>query len=145
MTIQSLEIATRGEAFYDITNEVAEGLEALLAQQQDTTSSGVLHLFVTHTSCALVISEAYDPSAHQDVERFLRHLAPRDLPFIRHTLEGPDDSPSHMKAALLHQNLTLPVEKNNLLLGTWQGIYLAEFRDAPHQRTVLLKFMPDRP
>ena len=129
-----LTIETSGEGFYDITGEVQNQVSA--------KASGILHLFCIHTSCALTITEAYDPSAKKDVEKFLNHLAPRDLGFIEHTLEGPDDSPSHMKSALLHQNLAFIVEEGELLLGRWQGIYLAEFRDAPHKRTILMKFIP---
>lgn len=77
------------------------------------------------------------------MENFLKHIASRDLPFIEHTLEGPDDSPSHMKSILLQQHLAIPVEEGELLLGTWQGIYLAEFRDAPHQRSIIVKFCAD--
>lgn len=75
------------------------------------------------------------------MEKFLMHLAPRNLSFIEHDDEGEDDSPSHMKSILLNQNMGLIVESGEIVMGTWQGIYLAEFRDAPHSRKVLLKFI----
>lgn len=141
MPLTSVTIATKGESLYDITEDIRSTARQLYPTDNN---SGILHLFVMHTSCALLISEAYDPSAQRDIERFLDHLAPRSLPFIEHTLEGPDDSPSHMKSAILHQHLAIPVESNDLVLGTWQGIYLAEFRDHPHRRQVALKFQPDK-
>ncbi|TNF31569.1 MAG: YjbQ family protein [Deltaproteobacteria bacterium] len=136
MTYQTLNVQTNGESFYDITKELKKWCSENLASR-----SGVLHLFIMHTSCALTINESYDPAARRDMERFMKHLAPRDLAFIEHDDEGEDDSPSHMKSILLNQNLGLVVEKGELVIGTWQGIYLAEFRDAPHNRKVVLKFI----
>lgn len=140
MSYLTLSYTTRGENFYNITAEIRKELEKLCVAGKD---SGILHLFITHTSCALAISEAFDPLACQDVVAYMKHLAPRDLKFIKHCDEGEDDSPSHMKSVLLHQNISLIVENKQLVLGQWQGIYLAEFRDTPHQRKVLLKFQPD--
>lgn len=130
---KEIVIDTTGERFYNITQKIQR------ATQEH--QSGVMHLFVMHTSCALTINEAFDNTARSDMENFLRHLAPENLSFIEHTAEGPDDSPSHMKSLLLHQSLCLLVEHGNLVLGTWQGIYLAEFRRAPQRRKVLLKFL----
>ena len=96
-----------------------------------------------HTSCGLTINESYDPSAASDMESFLKHLAPRDLSLITHTAEGEDDSPSHMKSMLINNSLQLIVEEGNPLIGTWQGIFLCEFRDRPHRRNILLKFQAD--
>lgn len=138
MSYLKITVPTHGERLYSITEHIHSSLSELTLQQ-----SGILHLFIQHTSCALTISEDYDPSAKRDLEVFLKYLAPRNLPFIEHTLEGEDDSPSHMKSILLQQHLALPVEDGKLLLGTWQGVYLAEFRDAPHQRSIILKFQRD--
>ena len=138
MSYQKITIQTNGERFYSITEHVQSVVEGTAS-----ASCGILHLFLLHTSCALTISESYDPSAKRDMENFLKHVAPRDLPFIEHTLEGEDDSPSHMKSILLQQHLAIPIEEGRLLMGTWQGIYLAEFRDAPHQRRVIVKFSSD--
>lgn len=136
MNHQSLSVQTNGEAFYDITSDLKSW-----ASQNLEKRSGVLHLFIMHTSCALTINESYDPAARSDMEKFLMHLAPRNLSFIEHDDEGEDDSPSHMKSILLNQNMGLIVESGEIVMGTWQGIYLAEFRDAPHSRKVLLKFI----
>lgn len=141
MKHRSIPIHTEGEALYSITKAIRAELPRLL--EAHATDSGVLHLFVMHTSCALLISEDWDPTARQDLETFFKHLAPRNLPFIEHTLEGPDDSPSHMKSALLQQHLGLLVEDGELVLGQWQGVFLAEFRDQPKQRTLVLKFQAD--
>lgn len=137
----TLNVSTRGENFYDITGAVKDELNNLINTAEK--DSGILHLFVTHTSCALTISESYDPSAREDLVDFMKHLAPRNLPFIKHTCEGPDDSPSHMKSILLQQSLSLIIDKKALLLGQWQGIYLCEFRDSPKNRSLYLKFRPD--
>jgi secondary thiamine-phosphate synthase enzyme len=131
--METLKINTQGEGFYEITDK----LKALAA----TASSEILTIFCPHTSCALTINEAYDPSASEDMVAFLKHLAPRNLHFIKHTLEGPDDSPSHMKAMLLQHSLQLIVENGKLIIGQWQGIFLAEFRDKPHERSVYLKML----
>lgn len=136
MTYQTINVQTNGESFYDITKELKKW-----TSQNLVSRSGVLHLFIMHTSCALTINESYDPAARRDMERFMKHLAPRNLAFIEHDDEGEDDSPSHMKSILLNQNLGLVVENGELVIGTWQGIYLAEFRDAPHNRKVVLKFI----
>lgn len=140
MNYLALTYATSGEKFYNLTMEIKETLEKLIVGKKN---SGILHLFIPHTSCALAISEAFDPAACKDVERFFDHIAPRDLKFITHTDEGEDDSPSHMKSVLLHQNISLIVDNGKLVLGQWQGIYLAEFRDSAHQRKILVKYCPD--
>lgn len=131
-----LPINTDGERFYDITKEVRSSLEAHIEDKD-----GLLILFNPHTSCGLTINEAFDPSACTDMEKFLKHLAPRNLKFIEHTDEGPDDSPSHMKSILLQNSLQLIVEDGNILLGSWQGLYLCEFRDARKVRELKLKFI----
>lgn len=127
--------------FYNITQDI----EALLKDKilKGEKSSGVLTLFCMHTSCALLINESWDSTAQQDLEKFFDYLAPQNLSFIQHDLEGPDDSPAHMKSALLHQSLSLLVEDGEIVLGQWQGVFLAEFRNHFHERAILLKFQPD--
>lgn len=142
MAYKIIHIPTSGERFYNITKDVKSALKEVL--NSFSAESGILHLFTPHTSCALAISEAYDPAAANDVQNFLKHLAPRNLSFITHVDEGEDDSPSHMKAILLQQSVSFIVENKELVLGTWQGIYLAEFRDAHKRRDLYLKFIPDR-
>lgn len=144
-TYFTLEIKTHTEKFYSITSEVELKLQTILTENFSESSSGTLHLFLPHTSCALTISESFDPSAQKDMEEFLKHIAPTNLPFIQHTDEGPDDSPSHLKSILLGQSLTIFIEEKKLILGRWQGIYLCEFRRGNRTRTVMMKYVPDRP
>jgi secondary thiamine-phosphate synthase enzyme len=141
MALYPLTIKTNGERFYDITDQVRELFSTIKANKSPT--SGVLYLFLPHTSCALTINESYDPSAKDDMENFLKKLAPRNLSWYQHTMEGPDDSPSHMKSILLQNHLVILIEEDELVLGRWQGIYLAEFRDAPHQRNIQVKFIEE--
>ena len=133
--MNEMQIETNGEGFYEITDRIQS--------QMSGTDSGILTIFCPHTSCAITINEAYDPSACSDMVAFLKHLAPRNLSFIEHTTEGPDDSPSHMKAMLLQHSLQFIIEQGTLRIGQWQGIYLAEFRDAPHRRSLYLKLMQE--
>ena len=142
MNLYTFSYTTSGEKFYDITSSLNSFFKKEVTPYFKS-NSGVLHLFLQHTSCALTISEAYDPSAKKDLESFMKHLAPRNLNFITHTLEGPDDSPSHMKSILLQSSLTVPINKGGIFLGKWQGLYLAEFRDEPKRREILLKFSAD--
>jgi secondary thiamine-phosphate synthase enzyme len=92
-----------------------------------------------HTSASLVVSESYDPTARMDLETFLENLVPENQPWHRHTLEGPDDSTSRIRAVLTLTSLTIPIEEGSLALGTWQGIYLFEHRSRPHRRNVLVR------
>lgn len=131
-------IETNNEKFLDITQNIRSELKEIIPEN---SKCGILHLFLPHTSCALTIQEAFDSSAKTDMENYLKHLAPRNLSFITHTAEGPDDSPSHMKSMTLGNSLQLIVEDEEIVLGTWQGIYLAEFRDGPHNRKIHLKFI----
>lgn len=125
-----------GPGFIDFTTQVKETLKNWLKE----IPSGQLNLFCQHTSCALTINEAYDPAASRDMERFLDHLAPQNLSFIEHKDEGPDDSPSHMKALITGHSLTIPVIEKEMALGRWQGIYLCEFRDHPSPRKIVLSY-----
>ncbi|MBL6988781.1 MAG: YjbQ family protein [Bacteriovoracaceae bacterium] len=143
MKFKTIEIPTRGERFYNITGQVQVALTELLGQLHGSSRSGMLFLVNLHTSCGLTINEAFEDSASSDMESFLKHVASREMKFITHTTEGADDSPSHMKSMLLQQSLAFIVDNNELIMGQWQGIYLAEFRDSPKSRKVLLKFIPD--
>lgn len=136
MKHSTITLETNGEQFYEFTDKLKDWVENTLVNK-----SGLLTLIILHTSCALTINEAFDPSAKSDLEDYLKHIAPRDLKFIKHDAEGEDDSPSHMKSMLLNQNLVFAIDEGKLVLGRWQGIYLAEFRDAPHIRKVVLKFI----
>ncbi|MGN0222291.1 MAG: secondary thiamine-phosphate synthase enzyme YjbQ [Prevotella sp.] len=106
-----------------ITQEVIAHLPSPLPQ------TGLLHLFVKHTSCALSINENADPDVRSDMEKILNHMVRENEPYYNHVLEGSDDMPAHAKSSLLGVSLTIPITNGRLNLGTWQGIYLCEFRD----------------
>jgi secondary thiamine-phosphate synthase enzyme len=132
-----LTIATRGQGLYDFTGEVARWLEQCAAAQ------GLLTLFLRHTSASLVIQENADPDVQRDLEAFLERLVPEHDPLYRHVLEGPDDMPAHIRAALTQTQLCVPVHQGRMVLGTWQGIYLFEHRRACHKREVVLHYLGD--
>ena len=105
---------------------------------------GLAHLFVRHTSAALALNENADPTVRADMEAYFNRLAPENAPYYRHTSEGPDDMPAHLKAVLLGSSLTIPISGGRLALGTWQGIYLCEHRDdgGPRRLVVTLSGQP---
>ncbi len=106
---------------------------------------GIIFLYLPHTSASLVISESYDPTAREDLETFMERLAPENQAWSAHTLEGPDDSPSHIRAMLTPVSLSIPIDDGQLSLGTWQGIYLFEHRARGHRRSVLLRCLSVEP
>ena len=128
-----ITISTQGKGLYPFTNQVHNLI------QEWGVEHGMCFLYMPHTSASLVISESYDPTAKIDLEEFMERLVPENQPWFRHTLEGSDDSPSHMRAMLTHTSLSIPVDNNNLSIGTWQGIYLFEHRSRPHPRKVLIR------
>ena len=99
---------------------------------------GLVNVFCLHTSCSLVIMENADPTARKDLENWLNRLVPENDPHFEHTLEGPDDMPSHIKMALTRTSETIPFDGGKMLLGTWQGIYLWEHRRARHSRSLVV-------
>jgi secondary thiamine-phosphate synthase enzyme len=128
-------IATTGPGLYEFTSEVTRFVT------ESATTEALLTLFVRHTSCSLLIQENADPDVQRDLGEFFHRLVPpADDPSMRwltHTLEGPDDMPAHIKAAMLPVSLSIPVSAGRPVLGTWQGIYLFEHRASPHRRTVV--------
>ena len=130
-----LTIETRGPGLYEFTDRL------LVPQDGD----GLMHLFVRHTSCSLLIQENADPSVQRDLGAFFARLAPpSDAPgmgWITHRAEGPDDMPAHIKAAVLPVAVTIPFSAGQLLLGTWQGVYLFEHRARPHRRQVAVSIV----
>ena len=104
--------------------------------------NGVCTVFVRHTSASLTIQENADPSARRDLEAFLARLVPEDDPLYTHTTEGPDDMPSHIRAALTDASLSIPVASGRLALGTWQGLYLWEHRRGPGRRSLAIHLGP---
>ena len=129
---KSIQLNTRGQGTYEITQELSKLLAA------SGLNNGTATVFCQHTSCSLVIMENADPSARRDLEYFLNKLVPENDPGFEHTLEGPDDMPSHIKMALTRTSEVVPFESGRLSLGTWQGIFLWEHRKAPHTRKLVL-------
>ncbi|WLR91339.1 secondary thiamine-phosphate synthase enzyme YjbQ [Shinella zoogloeoides] len=135
-----LTVSTRGQGLYEFTRE-AEAFVRKAAQEE-----GLLTVFVRHTSCSLLIQENADPDVRRDLDTFFRRLVPPaddpSMAWIVHTLEGPDDMPAHIKAALTQVSIGIPVMGGRLALGTWQGLYLFEHRDRPHRREIVLHLGP---
>lgn len=129
---RQIAVATRGKGLYDIGREVTPWVE------ECGMRTGLLTLFVQHTSASLVIQENADPDVVRDLNDFFARLAPEDQRLYRHTVEGPDDMPAHIRAALTQTHLAIPVHEGRMALGTWQGIYLFEHRAANHRRNVVL-------
>ena len=129
--LHELVVKTRGRGFYEVTAEVS----AMVRKSHLRTGLVTLHL--QHTSASLLIQENADPEVRRDLERFFARLAPDGDPLFRHTMEGEDDMPAHVRAALTAVNLSVPVSDGNLALGVWQGIYLWEHRTQPHSRRVV--------
>jgi len=130
---ETLIVQTRGKGLYDFTPAAQNWIRTWEIQE------GMCFLFIPHTSASLVVSENYDPTAKADLEEFMERLAPEGQPWYEHTLEGRDDSPSHMRAMLTHTSLSIPIDNHGLSLGTWQGIYLFEHRSHGHRRQVYLR------
>lgn len=101
-------------------------------------SVGLAHLFIRHTSAALALNENADPTVRADMEAYFDRLAPENAAYYKHTIEGPDDMPAHLKAVLLGSSLTIPISNGRLALGTWQGVYLCEHRDDGGRRRVVV-------
>jgi len=119
---QEMTLRPRARGFHLITDEIVNQLHPL-------PQTGIVHLFVKHTSCALTVNENYDPDVRADLETIFNRLAPESSADYLHTLEGRDDMPAHAKSTLAGAALTIPVTNGRLNLGTWQGIYLCEFRN----------------
>ncbi|MEP7353614.1 MAG: secondary thiamine-phosphate synthase enzyme YjbQ [Acidobacteriota bacterium] len=129
----TLEIATRGKGLYLFTREVARWLASL-----DGVDTGLLTLFIQHTSASLLIQENADPDVTLDLADFFERLVPERDPRYRHTCEGPDDMPSHIRSALTQTHLSIPVIGGRMALGTWQGIYVFEHRSGEQRRRIVL-------
>ncbi|HEX2592892.1 MAG TPA: secondary thiamine-phosphate synthase enzyme YjbQ [Rhizomicrobium sp.] len=127
----TVTINGRGPGLNDVTDPVAKFVK------NSGIRDGLLTCFIRHTSASLVIQENADPDALRDLQDFFTRIAPREAPY-RHDTEGPDDMPSHIKSALTQTSLSIPVQGGRMALGTWQGLYVFEHRDAPHRREVLL-------
>jgi secondary thiamine-phosphate synthase enzyme len=127
-----LNVSTRGKGLYEITDQVQDWLHGT------DIETGLLTVFIQHTSASLVIQENADPVVLHDLENFFSRLVPENDPLYAHTTEGPDDMPAHVRAALTQPQLSIPIHGGQLALGTWQGIYVFEHRRHPHRRHVVL-------
>ncbi|MBC3767569.1 secondary thiamine-phosphate synthase enzyme YjbQ [Neptunicella marina] len=125
-------ISAKPRGFHLITEQIISALP-----QIRSLDVGLLNLFITHTSASLAINENADPTVRSDMEAHFNVLAPENAPYYRHTYEGPDDMPAHIKSVLLGASQTIPISKGKLALGTWQGIYLCEHRDHASERTLI--------
>src|SRR5439155_11463244 len=127
---RNLEISTRGKGTYEITDQVAHIVE------ETAVSVGTATVFIQHTSASLIIFENADRSARVDLEEYFERLVPEDTDYFTHTLEGPDDSTSHVRMVLTRSSEVIPIAHGRLQLGTWQGIFLFEHRRAAHRRNI---------
>ena len=130
-----LQVTTRGKGLYPITREVAAWVASTKIED------ALLTVFIQHTSASLVIQENADPDVVQDLVDFFERLAPGNDPGYRHTTEGSDDMPAHIRSALTQTSLSIPVIDGCMALGTWQGVYLFEHRSAPFRRSVVLQLL----
>lgn len=127
----TLEVSTRGKGTYEITDSIAGIVSA------SGVRTGTVTVFVQHTSASLIIFENADRSARTDLEAYFERLVPEDSDYFTHTLEGPDDSTSHIRMVLTRTSEVVPIAGGRMQLGTWQGIFLFEHRSSPHQRRIV--------
>ncbi|MEL6195318.1 MAG: secondary thiamine-phosphate synthase enzyme YjbQ [Bacteroidota bacterium] len=130
ITHTHFRLAPQARGFHLITREVLSQLPSLPA-------SGILHLFIQHTSAALSINENADPTVRMDFESIMNRMVPENQPYYTHTLEGSDDMPAHVKSSLMGASVSIPIDNHRLMLGTWQGIYLCEFRNHGGSRKII--------
>ncbi|SLN30798.1 hypothetical protein PSA7680_01478 [Pseudoruegeria aquimaris] len=137
---RGFELRTSGAGLYEFTDDVRHFVS------EAGCDAGLLTLFARHTSCSLLIQENADPEVQGDLQAFFHRLVPPtsdpSMAYLRHTYEGPDDMPAHIKAAMMPVSLSIPIAGGQMVLGTWQGIYLFEHRTAPHRRRVFGHICP---
>jgi secondary thiamine-phosphate synthase enzyme len=133
--ISTFEIRTSKDGLIEITKEIENKLLEFEGE------SGHCNVFIQHTSASLIIQENADPSAKYDLEKWIKRLVPENDPNYTHTAEGLDDMPSHIKSVLTQSSITIPVIDKELILGTWQGIYLWEHRTSPHRRKITVSLV----
>ena len=131
----NLKIATNGQRLYEFTDQTLNWIE------KNNFKNGILNLSIQHTSSSIIVQENADPDVQTDLINYFDKLAPMDNRLYIHTTEGKDDMPAHIKSALTNNQISLSVKNKELLLGTWQGIYLFEHRLNPHQRTIIHHFI----
>ena len=141
--IRELAIRTPGQGLHEITDSVRAAVRDALAGRREGT--GLCTIFIRHTSASLVIQENADPSARRDLEAWLARLVPEGDPIFTHHAEGPDDMPSHIRAALTATSIGVPIMSGELALGRWQGVFLWEHRRRAHERRVVVHVQVDEP
>jgi secondary thiamine-phosphate synthase enzyme len=129
---KEIVLAPKSRGFHLVTDDIVRALPELARIRV-----GVAHFFIMHTSASLCVNENADPSVRVDLERGFNELAPENAPYYRHTTEGPDDMPAHIKAAMIGTSVSIPVTNGRLNLGTWQGIYLCEHRNRGGSRRIV--------
>jgi len=129
---KTISLSPHPRGFHLITNEIVESVPGM-----SQIKTGLLHLFIKHTSASLTINEDADPTVRTDFESHFNHLVPENQPYYKHTFEGQDDMPAHLKTSLLGSSVSIPITKGKLALGTWQGIYLCEHRNHGGNRTLV--------
>jgi secondary thiamine-phosphate synthase enzyme len=137
-SLQTITLHTSGQGLVEFTPAVRE----FVAASEVTT--GLLTVYVRHTSCSLIVQENADYDVRTDLLGFFQRLVPENMDWIVHTTEGPDDMPAHIKSALTQTSIGIPLDQGEPVFGTWQGIYLFEHRSRPHQREVVLHIIGDR-
>ena len=130
---KEISLNTRPRGFHLITNEILQNI-----QEIGDISIGTMEIFIKHTSASLTINEDADPTVRDDFESHFNQIVPENAPYYKHTIEGPDDMPSHLKSSILGSSVTIPITNGTLNLGTWQGIYLCEHRNYGSSRSVVL-------
>jgi secondary thiamine-phosphate synthase enzyme len=136
---KQITLSARGRGFHLITDEILSQLPELQGY-----AMGLAHIFIQHTSASLALNENADPTVRGDLERHFSQLAPEGQPYYRHTMEGPDDMPAHIKAVLLGASVTVPIKDGRFHLGTWQGIYLCEHRNRGGRRRLVITLTGER-
>ena len=131
----NLEISTNGQKLYEFTNEILDWIK------KNNFKDGILNLSIQHTSASLIIQENADPDVQTDLINYFNKLVPMNEDLYIHSTEGKDDMPAHIKSSLTNNQITLSIKKGELILGTWQGLYLFEHRLAPQLRKILIHFL----
>ena len=130
---KEISLNPKPRGFHLITNEIIQNL-----QEIGDISIGTMEIFIKHTSASLTINEDADPTVRDDFESHFNQIVPENAPYYKHTIEGPDDMPAHLKSSILGSSVTIPITNGALNLGTWQGIYLCEHRNHGGSRNVVL-------
>jgi len=130
---QIIQLGARGRGFHIITSEIVQALPQIAELK-----TGICQVFIQHTSASLTINEDAAPDVRKDFEMYFNKAVPENDPDYKHDDEGPDDMPAHLKASMLGSSITVPIRNGRLALGTWQGIYLCEHRNAPHRRNLII-------